>query len=259
MTVAYDGSHYCGWQKQRNAHTVMDELESAIEKMIDEQVCLIGSGRTDSGVHAIGQVCHFDIRNPRVPGTVFAPALNRLLPPDVRILESAEADRFFHSRYSTMARKYRYYFKEERDMTPFDFHQVGKIRRFPDLELLQSYADCIQGTHDFTTFTASRDRCPSKWRDIYESQWTIETDRWGSRVLVYTICGNAFLYRMVRSLVGSMIEFAEKDLPASAFAKALSSCSRSEAGHTASPWGLYLVRISYDEQEYAWFEEHHDG
>jgi tRNA pseudouridine38-40 synthase len=258
LKVAYNGSHYNGWQKQTNAHAVVEELELAVEKMISEKVLIIGSGRTDSGVHAIGQVCHFDVLNKRIYGTSFAPALNRLLPSDIRVLESAEVDGTFHSRYTTMARMYRYYFKEEKNITPFDDHQVGKIRKFPEFSLLQDYAKVIQGTHDFTTFTASGDICPSKWRDIYESYWSYETDRWGSQVLVYTICGNAFLYRMVRSLVGSMVEFAEKHRPVNEFEQALAARNRLEAGRTASPWGLYLVRISYDENEYAWFEENSD-
>ncbi|WP_320129548.1 tRNA pseudouridine(38-40) synthase TruA [uncultured Sphaerochaeta sp.] len=255
LKVAYNGTHYSGWQKQTNAHSVVGELEQALVKMLEESVVIIGSGRTDSGVHAIGQVCHFDILNKKIRGTSFAPALNRLLPLDIRILESCEVDGTFHSRFSTMARMYRYYIKEEKTVTPFDDHQVGKIRKFPEISLLQEYAEVIQGTHDFTTFTASGDICPSKCRDIYESFWSYETDRWGSKVLVYTICGNAFLYKMVRSLVGSMIEFSEKQRPVSDFIQALASKDRHLAGRTASPWGLYLVRISYDKQEYAWFEE----
>jgi tRNA pseudouridine38-40 synthase len=258
LKVAYNGSHYNGWQKQTNAYAVVEELEKAILKMLDETVVIVGSGRTDSGVHAIGQVCHFDIVAKRIKGASFAPALNRLLPGDIRVLESAEVEGTFHARYTTMARMYKYYFKEEKDITPFDDHQVGKIRKFPDISLLQEYANTIQGTHDFTTFTASGDICPSKWRDIYESHWSYETDRWGSKVLVYTICGNAFLYKMVRSLVGSMIEYAEKLRTVEEFSQALASKDRFQAGRTASPWGLYLVRISYDENEYAWFEENTD-
>lgn len=258
LKVAYNGSFYNGWQKQANAHAVVEELEEAIEKMLDEKVLIIGSGRTDSGVHAVGQVCHFDIENKRVAGPSFAPALNRLLTPNVRVLESAEVGGDFHARYTSMARMYRYYFKQEKDITPFDDHQVGKIRVFPDFSLLQGYAKVIQGTHDFTTFTASGDICPSKWRDIYESYWSLETDRWGSKVLVYTICGNAFLYKMVRSLVGSMVEYAEKQKSVDEFSQALEDKDRFKAGRTASPWGLYLFRISYDENEYAWFEENND-
>ena len=255
MTVAYQGPHYSGWQKQTNSHAVSQKIEDAIFTITGEKVVVVGSGRTDSGVHAVGQVCHFDVSNQKIKGEVFSLALNRLLPPDIRILASSQVDGSFHARYTSMARMYRYYFKEERDMTPFDIQQVGKVKCFPDFGLLNEYASILRGTHDFTTFTASKDCCTSKVRDIYESYWTFETDRFGSRVLTYTICGNAFLYKMVRSLVGSMMEFADCKMEKDQFIEILVSRNRSLAGKTASPWGLYLYRISYDEEEYAWFEE----
>ncbi len=255
MTVSYHGAHYSGWQKQINATAVSQVLEETVKTMIAEDVEIVGSGRTDSGVHALGQVCHMDIRNQRVKAERFAPALNRLLPPDIRILESAETDGSFHARYTAMARMYRYYFKRESDMTAFDEQLVAKVKQFPAQELLTGYAACIQGTHDFTTFTASADMCASKWRDIYESYWQVEHDRWGNQLLTYTICGNAFLYKMVRSLVGSMMEFAQESLPVEEFSSILASKDRGRAGRTAQACGLYLYRISYDEREYAWFEE----
>ncbi len=255
MTVSYHGSRYSGWQRQGNAVSVGAVLEEKVKEMIGEEVQIIGSGRTDSGVHALAQVCHMDIANQRVQAEKFAPALNRLLPPDIRILDSNEVDGSFHARFTTMARMYRYYFKLEREMTAFDDQLVAKVRQFPSLELLNSYAHIIQGTHDFTTFTASGDLCPSKWRDIYESYWTFEHDRWGKQLLTYTICGNAFLYKMVRSLVGSMMEFAQAGLPEAEFREILESKERKRAGRTAMASGLYLYRISYDPEEYAWFEE----
>ncbi|MFA6680880.1 MAG: tRNA pseudouridine(38-40) synthase TruA, partial [Sphaerochaeta sp.] len=217
MSVAYDGQHYNGWQKQTNGLGISDRIEQEIQNMIGEKVTLVGSGRTDSGVHALAQVCHFDTYNQGIDGKVFAVALNRLLPTDIRIMESREVDGSFHARFTAMGRKYRYYIKQEREMTPFDIKQVAKVRKFPDIGLLNAYAAHIQGTHDFTTFTARGDKSLSRWRDIYESYWTYEVDRFGSKVLTYTISGNAFLYRMIRSLVGSMLEFAEKGVDAATF------------------------------------------
>lgn len=258
LVVSYHGSHYSGWQRQVNARSVAEVLEACVNQMIGETVEIVGSGRTDSGVHAFGQVCHMDITNQKVKSEAFLPALNRLLPPDIRILSSTQVDGTFHARYTTMARLYRYYIKREAEMTPFDEKQVAKVKQFPPLELLQGYARQIQGTHDFTTFTASGDLCPSKWRDIYESYWAYETDRWGHQVLTYTICGNAFLYKMVRSLVGTMLEFAQEGRPVQDFGQALIALDRKKAGRTAAAWGLYLYRVSYDPTEYAWFEEERD-
>lgn len=255
MTVAYDGQHYNGWQKQTNGLGISDRIEQEIQNMIGEKVTLVGSGRTDSGVHALAQVCHFDTYNQGIDGKVFAVALNRLLPTDIRIMESREVDGSFHARFTAMGRKYRYYIKQEREMTPFDIKQVAKVRKFPDIGLLNAYAAHIQGTHDFTTFTARGDKSLSRWRDIYESYWTYEVDRFGSKVLTYTISGNAFLYRMIRSLVGSMLEFAEKGVDAATFKEIMESHDRRRSGRTAAPWGLYFYAISYDPEEYAWFEE----
>ncbi|HKL57074.1 MAG TPA: tRNA pseudouridine(38-40) synthase TruA [Sphaerochaeta sp.] len=258
MTVAYDGQHYNGWQKQVNGIGVSERIEQEIQNMTGEKVSIIGSGRTDSGVHALGQVCHFDIFNQTIDGKVFAVALNRILPADIRILESLEVDGSFHARFTAMGRTYRYYIKQEREMTPFDSKQVAKVRKFPDITVLNAYAVHIQGTHDFTTFTSCRDRSTSRWRDIYESYWAYETDRFGYKVLTYTISGNAFLYKMIRSLVGSMLEFADKGVDEATFKDVLESLDRKRSGRTAAPWGLYFYAISYDPEKFAWFEEQHN-
>ncbi len=255
LTVSYLGTHYCGWQRQHNGVGVAAVLEEAVAEMIGEEVEIVGSGRTDSGVHALGQVCHMDIRQPRVPAEKFAVALNRLLPPDIRVLDSEEVDGTFHARFTTMARTYRYFFKEHAQINGFDGGRVATVRTFPSMELLAGYAKEIEGTHDFTTFTASGDLCPSKFRDIYESYWSKETDHFGEELLSYTITGNAFLYRMIRSLVGSMMQFAEEGVSVEEFRKILASCDRSQAGRTASAAGLYMWRVSYDSDEYLWFEE----
>jgi len=257
MTVAYYGQNYNGWQRQPNGVGVSDRIEQEIQGMVGEKVKLVGSGRTDSGVHALAQVCHFDMFNQRIDGKVFAIALNSLLPTDIRIMESCEVDGSFHSRYTAMGRKYRYYVKQEREMSPFDAKQVWKVRRFPDIELLNAYAAHIQGTHDFTTFTACGDTSTSRFRDVYESYWAYEVDRFGCKVLTYTISGNAFLYRMIRSVVGTMLEFAEKGVDADTFKEILESKNRKRSGRTAAPWGLYFYAVSYDPSEYAWFEEQH--
>jgi tRNA pseudouridine38-40 synthase len=259
MTVSYHGGHYSGWQRQRNALAVTQVIEEAVATLIAETVEVVGSGRTDSGVHALAQVCHIDITNHRMAADRFAVALNRILPPDIRILESSEVDATFHARFTTMARTYRYYYKRHRDLTAFDSTLVASVKEFPSKDLLDAYAKIVEGTHDFTTFTASGDLCPSKFRDIYESYWHLGKDQWGLEVLSYTITGNAFLYKMVRSLVGTMMQCAHEGVASEEFRARLDAKDRSEAGRTASAAGLYLYRISYDEEEYAWFEEGLDG
>jgi tRNA pseudouridine38-40 synthase len=255
MTVSYHGGAYSGWQVQSNAIAVAQVMEEALQKMLDQRVEVVGSGRTDSGVHALAQVCHIDIANQRIPAEKFTPALNTLLPPTIRILESTEVDGTFHARFTTMGRTYRYYYKRHHQMTGLDAGLVATVRDFPPLALLDAYANAITGKHDFSTFTASGDLSPSRYRDIYESYWLMQEDRWGGELLTYTITGNAFLYKMVRSLVGSMMEFAEAGVDEAEFIDILASKDRSRAGRTAAACGLYLYRISYDPDEYAWFEE----
>ncbi|NLZ76555.1 MAG: tRNA pseudouridine(38-40) synthase TruA [Spirochaetales bacterium] len=259
LVLSYDGTPYCGWAYQSNAPSVVGALREAIREMIGEEVEVIGSGRTDSGVHAAAQVCHFDIAHRNIGSGRFKPALNRLLPQSIRILSAEEVDGSFHARYTTMGRTYRYYFKREGELLGFDENRVAKLKGFPPLPLLDGYAKALIGTHDFTTFAAASDKSESKVRDIYESYWRIEQDRFGLELLTYTISGNAFLHRMVRSLVGSMVQFAYQGMGVGEFVEILEARDRFRAGRTAEACGLYLYRITYDEAEYAWFEEEYGG
>lgn len=255
LTVSYDGRAFNGWQRQKNGVGVEQVIEKALFKMLKKEIRIVGSGRTDSGVHAMGQVCHFDIDNPNIPAKAFLNVINCNLPPTIRILDCREVDGTFHSRYSAYARQYRYYFKRENEMTACDNGFISKAKKFPSLEVLNGFAKELLGTHDFTTFTSVGDMSPSKCRDIYESYWSFEEDKWGYKVLTYTICGNAFLYKMVRSIVGTQMIFAVKNKSVEDFKNALESKNRKLAETTASPNGLYLLRVSYDENEYKWFEE----
>lgn len=254
LLVSYDGSAFHGWQKQKNELSVQGKIEDALSDVTGEDVLLFGSGRTDAGVHALGQVAHFDTRS-KIDGAKFSLILNTKLEKAIRILSSEEASDFFHARYSTMAREYWYLIKRMDLMLPFDSKRYSFVKDYSDIDLLNSYADCIFGTHDFTTFASARDECPSKFRDIYLSKWDMIKDQFGCDVLRYRVCGNAFLYHQVRSMVGTMLESSRIKLAKQEFRSILDSKDRSRAMKTAPPDGLYLARISYDEDEYAWFEE----
>lgn len=259
LTCAYEGSAFHGWQSQDNSVSVQETLENALSAM-GLSARIQGSGRTDAGVHALGQVCHFDIPSScTIPADRFALALNTLLPPTVRVISSEEKDGTFHARFTTMAREYVYFVKSYENALPFDAGHVALYRKAPSVELLNSYASVLQGTHDFTTFSSSRDSSLSKWRDIYESYWTVITDRFGREMLKYTVVGNAFLYHQVRSMAGTMMDAALMGESPEAFRSRLEARDRSRALRTAPADGLYLSRISYDEDEYAWFEEEADG
>jgi len=253
MKVAYKGSNFVGWQTQISGRSVQEELEKSIFLLLGEEVRVQGSGRTDSGVHAMGQVCHFDIINPTIPVRAFQFGMK--VPEDITILACWEPDGIFHARFTSMAREYKYFFKQRSDFVCFQEGLVTKVRKFPSLSLMNGYAEFVKGTHDFSTFTASGDLSESHFRDVYESHFSMDKDVYGKPVMVYTISGNAFLYKMVRSLVGTMITLGQKNEKAECFKEILDSKDRLRALVTAESQGLYLWRISYDEDEYRWFED----
>ena len=144
-------------------------------------------------------------------------------------------------------------------MLPFDSGRITALRGLPDISLLNQYASVLVGTHDFSTFCSSKDMCASKVRDIYEAQWEETRDSYGITMYKFRVAGNAFLYRQVRSMVGTMIDSALAGESAEDFKARLDAKDRSKALRTAPSDGLYLSRISYDENEYLWFEEEYGG
>lgn len=254
MEVAYDGRLFCGWQMQSGMRTVQETLQNAISSYLGIPVTISASGRTDSKVHAMGQVCHFDVPSDcTVPPQAFEHAL--MLPDDITVNHCYDAPPMFHSRFSAMAREYRYFVRGAADFTCFEHGLFTCVRKLPDLELVESYAECLKGTHDFSAFTGSGDLSESHFRDIYESDFHIEPSPYGGDVLIFRICGNAFLYRMVRSLAGTMLTLAQTMAPKEEFMRIIDSKDRSQALATAKPDGLYLWRVSFNPDEYRWFEE----
>lgn len=258
LTVSYDGRSYHGWQAQDNAISVQSELERILSEVTKSDVSVFGSGRTDAGVHALGQVCHFDTES-MIPAERFMLILNTKLDKTIRVLSSEDAGPYFHARFSTMGREYWYLVKRFPDMLPFDDGRYLFLREFPGIDRLNDYASLIFGTHDFTTFASSRDQSLSKCRDIYLSRWDSFNDIYGCSVLRYRVAGNAFLYHQVRSMVGTMLEASARDESAESFKCRLDSKDRNNALRTASSSGLYLARITYDPEEYLWFEERNNG
>ncbi|MFA5513361.1 MAG: tRNA pseudouridine(38-40) synthase TruA [Sphaerochaetaceae bacterium] len=245
LVVSYDGTNFSGWQRQQGVRTVQQELEKILLKITKEETRVHGSGRTDAKVHALGQVAHFDTSNKSIPPEVFSLAINQLISSDIRVLESCEVTQNFHARYTAVKRTYRYLIKEIKDIRPFDVNRVSRIREFPPLELLNGYAKTILGSHDFLTFGAAADQSISTIRDIYISHFFFETCLWNQKVLVYEVCGNAFLMHQVRSMVGTMLQLAERKETVEEFAKRLEAKDRQMAGRTAAAHGLYLYGIEH--------------
>jgi tRNA pseudouridine38-40 synthase len=243
LRLAYDGSRYCGWQRQPDQPTVQQELEEALLKLTGEERTVVASGRTDSGVHARGQVCHFDLGVTGIPFEKFTPALNRFLPPDIRILESRRAGEGFHARYSALRREYRYYLSRTGIPDPFSRPYCYAHSDIPSTALLDRYAALLPGERDFTTFSAAGDPSESKIRRIFAaSVFPL------GGFTVFRIVGNAFLWRMVRSIVGTMLELGRNGAPPEELSERIAARDRSAAGPTAPARGLFLHEVEYDER-----------
>lgn len=239
LIIEYDGTNYVGWQTQPNGLAVQQVIEKELFCVTGEEIALHASGRTDSGVHALAQVAHFDTQA-RMPADKFAFALNAGLPRDIRIRYSGEAEPDFHARFSAKRKQYRYTLQTGEHARAFlrntALHVHGRLSE----DILHATAKDVLGSHDFRAFMAANTTMEHTVREIYRSEWTREGE-----LLYYDVEGNGFLYNMVRILVGTMLAAAKGTLPPDAMKKALSSCKRQDAGPTAPAHGLMLMRVVY--------------
>ncbi len=241
LIIQYDGTNYVGWQLQENGVSVQQLLNEAIFGVTSERIQLHGSGRTDSGVHAMAQVAHFDT-NARMPADKFAIAMNMRLPRDIRVLYSEEAPPDFHARFSAKHKTYRYTVQTGLHADVFSRNTALHVHTPLDFQRMQTSAQYALGEHDFKPFMSAGSALEHTVRTISQSEWS----RYG-RFLFYDVSGNGFLYNMVRILVGTMLEVGAGKLPENAIARALNSTLRSDAGATAPPQGLTLMRVRYDD------------
>ena len=239
LLIAYDGTDFCGWQRQNSDRTVQGVIEEALEKMHKAPVNLTGAGRTDSGVHAAGQAANFYTGIKNISPGRFVQALNSLLPKDVRILESAETEPGFHARFNAVMRTYRYHFIL-RPALPHESRYGLQLWRYPQIELLNSYGRLLSGERDCTIFAGAGDKSKSRNRYIYGARFFIDGDR-----LVFEISANAFLLNMVRSVAGTFLHYEENNTPAEELREIIASGKRALAGPTLPPQGLFLWKIQY--------------
>lgn len=243
LTLAYDGTDFYGWQVQQTGRTVQGVMQAALERMHGHAVRIIGAGRTDSGVHAVGQVANFLSDLDSIPAERFREAVNSFLPRDIRVLESAEAEPRFHARRSARHRVYRYYLATGPVPLPHQRNYCHWVRRAPDIRALNAMASLLVGERDFTAFSAEGDKNVSKVRVVTVSSFHAE-----SGMLVYTIAANSFLWKMVRTIVGTFLDLEEQGSGASGFARILESADRGNAGGTAPAKGLFLEKVVYDQE-----------
>jgi tRNA pseudouridine38-40 synthase len=243
LLLSYDGTDYFGWQVQPETATIQGVLASAIERVTGESVLPQGSGRTDAGVHALGQVATFATDSP-IPPENLVVALNDVLPLAIRVLEAADVPADFHARKSASAKTYRYRMYRGAICPPFLARYVWHYPYPLDKDEMQEVAGGIVGEHDFTSFAAvdperGRDEL-SNVRRIFSSNWERVGDEF-----VYTVRGSGFLHHMVRNLVGTFLMAGKGTLKASDLKTILEARSRSAAGATAPASGLFLVSVEY--------------
>lgn len=241
-TVSYDGTHFKGYQVQPGQRTVQTEIESVLARMHkqDELIPIVASGRTDSGVHAKGQVIHFDTPL-AIPMERWPFALNSLLPDDIRVLKAEEVDESFHARFGVASKEYRYRVSMETHQNVFT-RQYACHYPYPlDVDKMREAAGHLIGTHDFTSFCAANTEVQDKVREIYTLEWKNVSDGLEMRVR-----GNGFLYNMVRIIAGTLLEIGSGKFHPEEIKAMLAARNREAAGKTAPSHGLYLWEVFYD-------------
>jgi tRNA pseudouridine38-40 synthase len=245
LLLEYDGTRYHGWQRQADAVTIQGVLEAAVARLTGEAVAIIGSGRTDAGVHARGQVANFRTTS-AIPLRAFHQGLNSLLPRDIAVLSAAEAPPEFHARKSARAKTYEYRILNRPNRSPLNHHYAWWIAPRLDLTAMAGAAAFLPGKHDFTAFRASGSDNINPVRRVLAATWRNGPGGW----LTFTITATGFLRGMVRSLVGTMAEVGRGKAPPTILAELLASRARPLAGPTAPPQGLYLVEVFYENERF---------
>ena len=253
LTISYDGTDFCGWQRQDDVkgqqaeRTVQAEVEKALFKIHKQKINLYGSGRTDSGVHAYGQAANFYSPIDSIPAQNYVRALNAFLPDDVRILEAKEVSENFNSRKNATSRVYRYFISYGNSVSANNSRYTWFVPKYtPDLNRLNHFAECLRGELDCASFTASGDESVSTNRYIDDAHFFIQKDLWGNDLLVFQIEANAFLWKMVRTLTGTLVNLDKSASPLDSMEKILLAKDRTKAGVTAPPQGLFLYQIKFD-------------
>ena len=245
LTVSYDGTAYCGWQVQPNGPTIEGELNKAITELLGQKIEVIGASRTDSGVHALGNVCVFDAET-RIPADKLKMALNQRLPEDIRVRESEEVPEDFHPRHADTVKTYEYKIYNDRIEDPTRRLYAGFCYIPLDTEKMQEAASYIVGEHDFTAFCSAGSSVLDKVRTVYSCDILSNTDvSWQGRMITIRITGNGFLYNMVRIIAGTLMDVGRGRLAPEEVKDIIESKDRSHAGDTAEARGLTLVEIRY--------------
>ncbi len=237
ITIEYDGTEYVGWQRQPNGRSIQEEIENALRKITQEEIGIVGAGRTDSGVHARGQVASFHTSSGMTPSE-FQRALNGNIPDDIVITGADEVHSDFSARYSAVTREYRYYISPV--PTAVDRNFCWQCGYHLDIDAMNRIAASIIGIHDFRSFCKSDSEVEHHLCEVFESDWTVNGPK-----LIYHVRANRFLQGMVRALVGTMVNVGRGYTKESDFTAIVRAKDRSKAGQAAPAKGLFLERVTY--------------
>ncbi len=239
LTIEYDGREFNGWQKQPNKLNIQGNIEKVISDITKEEIEIIGSGRTDAGVHALGQVANFKT-NSTIPIEKFAIAINSRLKKSIVIKKAEEVDERFHSRYNCKQKTYRYIINNSETGSAIYRNLEYNIKNHLDVEKMQEASKYFVGEHDFSAFKASGTSSKSSVRTIYSAK----VEKEGERIII-ELTGNGFLYNMVRIISGTLVEVGLGKIKPEQIPEIIQSKNRQNAGKTLPPYGLYLVEVNY--------------
>lgn len=239
LTIEYDGKDFNGWQKQPNKLNIQGEIEKAIENITKEQIELYASGRTDAGVHSLGQVANFKTES-KIPIEKMAIAINSQVKNSIRIIKAEEVDENFHSRYNCKRKTYKYVINNSNYGSAvyrnFEYHMPIKL----DYDKMEKAIKFFEGEHDFSGFKSSGTSSKSSIRIIYKAK--LEKD--GDRIII-ELTGNGFLYNMVRIISGTLVDVGLGKIEPDEIENIIKMKDRSKAGKTLPPQGLFLVKVEY--------------
>lgn len=240
LTVAYDGTNYCGWQIQPNGLAVQEVLNRCLQELLKEKISVIGASRTDAGVHALGNVCVFDTQS-RMPADKVSFALNTYLPEDIRIQDSCQVPEDFHPRFQRTIKTYEYKILNRQFPDPTKRLYTHFCYYPLDVEAMQKGGAYLVGKHDFKSFSTEKPGAENTVREIY----SLEVVRGTDDIITIRVTGNGFLYNMVRIIAGTLLRVGIGNISPEGVKQILEGRNRKFAGETARPQGLTLVKIDY--------------
>lgn len=240
LVIEYDGTHFAGFQRQPGLRTVDQTLEESILRLTGQKVKVLGAGRTDAKVHALGQVVAFDIQDNPIPPGQFAKALKGYLPPDIGVLRSEEVGPDFHPRYSAKGKRYRYLIYRQPEGYTLVRDRAHLVTEALELEKVKEACALLEGEHDFSAFMTKGSQVKNTIRNVFSCS-VVEAYPW----LKLEIAADGFLYHMVRNIVGTLIEVGKGKIAPRDLGKIIESGQRAMGGPTAPPQGLYLVEVYY--------------